>query len=354
MEQKKKVFVGMSGGVDSAVSAYLLKKEGYDVTGVFIKTWQPPFMDCNSKQERIDAMRVAAILDIPFLTLDLEKEYKKYVVDYMVNEYIDGHTPNPDVMCNKFIKFGYFLQYALKNGADFIATGHYAKNIKSKNGIMMLAEPKDTNKDQRYFLWTLTQKELKYILFPVGDLKKTEVRDIAKTAGLMNWQKADSQGVCFLGKINMKDFLTHFIKEKRGDILNTRGEIIGQHKGAFFYTIGQRHGFELFDKFQSKGPYYISNKIFEENILVATPSSEALEPYKELTDYEISWIGDPPDDNTIVTIQTRYRGPKTKANITKNNGNWKMILEENGEFIAGGQSLVIYSNKYCIGGAIIK
>ncbi|MEK7514388.1 MAG: tRNA 2-thiouridine(34) synthase MnmA, partial [Patescibacteria group bacterium] len=205
----KKVFVGLSGGVDSAVSAALLKRDGFDVTGVFIKGWYPEFLHCNWREERRDAMRVAAHLDISFATFDCEEEYKKYVVDYMLSEYDLGRTPNPDVMCNKYVKFGSFFREAIARGADFIATGHYAvKEERDNHGhsIFILKESPDPDKDQSYFLWTLTQKELAASLFPVGKYKKEKVRTLARKFKLPVSEKKDSQGICFLGNVDMKEF----------------------------------------------------------------------------------------------------------------------------------------------------
>src|SRR3989344_9098628 len=222
----KKVYVAMSGGVDSSVAAALLKKRGYAVTGVFMKPWQPEGVECLWKQDREDAMRVAAVLGIPLLTWDFSKEYKKEVADYMIREYRAGRTPNPDVMCNKHIKFGLFLKKALEEGADYIATGNYVKKQKAKSKkqnhnskskiIYRLFQAKDKNKDQSYFLWTLSQEQLKYCLFPIGDYTKPEVRKLAKKFGLPNYDKKDSQGVCFIGPLDMKDFLKRYIKPKTG------------------------------------------------------------------------------------------------------------------------------------------
>src|SRR3989344_4417069 len=239
----KKVFVGLSGGVDSAVTALLLKEQGFDVTGVFIKVWQPDFLPCIWREERRDAMKVAIALDIPFLFFDFEEEYKKGVVDEMIEEYKSGRTPNPDVLCNQEIKFGAFLKKAKELGADFIATGHYAEN---KNGVLM--EGQDKEKDQSYFLWTVKKEDLKHILFPVGHLEKKEVRRLASKYNLPVSEKKDSQGICFIGDVDMGEFLSHFISIKTGEVLNTNGEVIGTHTGAVVYTIGERHGFEITKK----------------------------------------------------------------------------------------------------------
>ncbi|OGZ26807.1 MAG: tRNA 2-thiouridine(34) synthase MnmA, partial [Candidatus Nealsonbacteria bacterium RIFCSPLOWO2_12_FULL_39_31] len=222
---KRKVFVAMSGGVDSSVAALLLQKSGFNLVGCYIKGWYPPGVICNWKEDRRDAMRVCAKLGMPFITVDAEKEYKKEVVDYMISEYKAGRTPNPDIMCNKSVKFGVFLKKALAMGADYIATGHYArlrlkiKNKKSNLKTYELAIAKDLNKDQSYFLWTLTQEQLKYCLFPLGGLLKSEVRKIAKKNDLATAEKEESQGVCFIGEFNMEDFLKKYIKQKKGKVV---------------------------------------------------------------------------------------------------------------------------------------
>ena len=270
---KKKVFVGLSGGVDSAVSATLLKKQGYEVVGVFIKTWHPDFLECNEEDERRDAMRVAAFLDIPFLTFDLADVYKKEVADYMIREYKEGRTPNPDVMCNKEVKFGTFLKKAISMGADCVATGHYARVLSPCEGGVPegrggLLKGKDPSKDQSYFLWTLKQEQLERIVFPIGNLKKTEVRKLAKKFNLPVAEKKDSQGICFLGAVDLKEFLKHYIKFKKGKVCDEKGEVIGHHEGAVFYTLGERHGFTITKKKSTDGPYYIVGKDIKKNTLL--------------------------------------------------------------------------------------
>ena len=256
--KKKKVFVGASGGVDSSTTMAILKEQGYDVTGVFIKVWQPDFVECQWKEDRLDAMRVCATLGVQFLDLDLEEEYKKGVFDYMVDGYKNGRTPNPDVMCNKKIKFGAFLDFALENGADHVATGHY---VRLEDGKLLTGV--DKNKDQSYFLWTLTKEQLKYCLFPIGGYEKIKVREMAKKFKLSTAQKKDSQGLCFVGKVDMKEFLERFIPQKKGEVLNEKGEVIGEHDGVFYYTLGQRHGFLITKKGTDDKPYYIVKKDLE-------------------------------------------------------------------------------------------
>ena len=230
----------MSGGVDSSVAAYLLQQEGYDVTGVFMKVWQPEFIPCSAEEDRRDAMRVAARLGIPFLTFNFEQEYKKDVADYFIAEYAAGRTPNPDVMCNRYIKFGAYLRTALAQGAEYIATGHYARVKKDSEGYHLLVGI-DENKDQSYFLHTLGQDELSRTLFPIGNFTKPEVRQIARRAGLPTAEKKDSQGLCFVGKLDMKEFLSQYIPQKRGAVVDTKGVVLGEHEGAAYYTLGQRH-----------------------------------------------------------------------------------------------------------------
>lgn len=348
--QKKKVFVGLSGGVDSSVSAALLQKEGYDVTGVFIKTWQPDFIECTWKEDRRDAMRVASHLDIPFVTLDLEKEYKEGVADYMINEYKKGRTPNPDVMCNKEVKFGGFLNWAMKNGADFVATGHYARNIKNELNI-----GSDPSKDQAYFLWTLKKEQLEKILFPVGHLKKNEVRRLADKFKLPNAEKKDSQGVCFLGPLDMKDFLKHYIKEKKGAVLNMKGEIIGEHTGAVFLTLGERHGFTINKKTPNSGPYYIVEKNIEKNTITVSEKSPEKTDHaeKKFLIENTNWISGFPKMNTKFTAQIRYHGEFLPSSIVKIVANTARIKFKNPILISPGQSVVLYDGKTCIGGGVI-
>lgn len=246
MNFKKKVLLGMSGGVDSSVSAVLLLEQGYEVIGGFMKNWSDGERgekdDCGWKVERRDAMRVAAQLRIPFHTFDFEKEYREKVYEYMIAEYKAGRTPNPDVLCNKYMKFDLFLRAADELGCDFVATGHYARAVRDENGLTHLLAGVDKNKDQSYFLCQLTQEQISRALFPIGHLEKSEVREIARKHNLVVAEKKDSQGICFVGAVAMKDFLGERIEEHVGNIVTTDGKILGQHKGFEFYTIGQREG----------------------------------------------------------------------------------------------------------------
>lgn len=346
--KKHKVFVGMSGGVDSSVAALLMKKKGYEVTGVFIKVWQPDFIECTWKEDRRDAMRVCSDLDIPFLTLDLEKEYKEGVIDYMISEYKAGRTPNPDVFCNKEVKFGAFLDWALKNGADFVATGHYAQN---KDNI--LSRAKDTSKDQSYFLWTLKKSQLKNIIFPIGHLLKTEIRDIALKNNLATARKKDSQGLCFIGKIDVKDFLKEFIKNKKGKIkdLNT-GKLLGEHEGSVFYTIGEKiNGNYILEKDTIKNILYVSPKM---------PVNISKE--REIILEQINFV-EKLKKGEIYSVAERYHAQETKIKIVnlkeiKEKNELKVnyeLVDKNKDFLyTSGQSLVFYKSKILVGGGIMR
>ncbi len=360
---KGKVFVGMSGGVDSSVSAALLKEQGYDVTGVFIKVWQPEFFECTWRQDRMDAMRVCAKLDIPFVTLNLEDEYKREVVDYMIREYKEGKTPNPDVMCNKYVKFGGFFDWAMLQGADYVATGHYARvaegcglDADKRRKIFKLLAGDDKNKDQTYFLWTLTQKQLSKTFFPIGDIEKPQVRRLAKKYNLSTSAKKDSQGLCFIGKIDIKDFLKNYIEEKKGDVLSDKGEVIGTHDGAFYLTVGQRHSFTVNKKTPNDNPYYIIEKDLKNNTI--TVSNDVLKvdfiEKNEVVLRDINWtLGEEPDFSKKYKARIRYRQPLEDCIIQKENNQIKLTFDKPQKSITSGQSAVIYDGEVCLGGGII-
>lgn len=353
---KKLVFVGLSGGVDSSVSAAMLKDQGYNVVGVFIKVWQPDFIDCTWKEERLDAMRVCAKLCIPFITLDLSNEYKKEVVDYMISEYKAGRTPNPDVMCNKYIKFGGFFDWAMKNGADYVATGHYTQIIKSGEKYYLLAG-KDKNKDQSYFLWTLTQKQLSKTLFPVGNIIKPIVRKLAKKYKLETAVKKDSQGLCFIGKVDMSDFLKHYLKTKKGDVLNEKGKVVGYHHGAELYTIGQRHGFIITKNSPNDNRNYIVSKnVIENTITISSePMNDTYSGNKEFNLSGVNWtLEEIPNPNKLYKARIRYRGALADCKIVENSKSIIIKFNKTQTAPAAGQSVVIYDNERCLGGGIIN
>lgn len=387
--EKKVVFVGLSGGVDSAVSAAILKKQGYEVVGVFIRTWHPEFLECNEEEERRDAMRVATHLDIPFLTFNLEKVYKKEVADYMIREYKEGKTPNPDVVCNKEVKFGAFLKKALAMGADFVATGHYAVPERNSKNSLPLLQPSagslqrqnfsnsflkkgiDPSKDQSYFLWTLKQEQLKKILFPIGHLRKSEVRKLAKKFNLPVALKKDSQGICFLGAVDLKGFLKHYIKEKRGKVVSEDGKEIGFHDGAVFHTLGERHGFIITKKSPTDRPYYVVGKDVKKNILVASQDKKTLNflpllqpsagylqrqnlKFFYLKIKKVNWIsGSYPLEAKNYTCQIRYHGELLPCKIKIISKTETEIIFTKPILVASGQSCVVYDSDICLGGGVV-
>ncbi len=353
----------MSGGVDSSVAALLLKKKGWDVVGVFMRSYN---IDGCEEADAEDARRVAGKIGVPFYVWDFEEEYKKRVVDYMVDGYRRGLTPNPDVMCNKEIKFGLFLEKALSLGTDYVATGHYVK-IKNNKGKYSLYQADDKNKDQSYFLWTLAQKQLKHCLFPIGDYKKPEVRAIAKKAGLPTAEKKDSQGICFLGKVTLAEFLGSYLPAKIGAVLNASGEVIGKHSGAQFYTIGQRHGLDSGDWKRTPGvskPFYVSNKDVRNNTIVVAEGEDSESLFKkEIRINGVNFIGkDATRLPAEVFARVRYRQPLFKASLERGKGKeLKMIFAKPQKFVAAGQSAVFYSaegrnlpaGRQVLGGGII-
>lgn len=372
---RKKVYVGMSGGVDSSVSAALLKREGYDVTGVFIKVWQPDWIVCNWKEERLDAMRAAAHLDIPFITLDLEKEYKNEVIDYMIAEYARGRTPNPDVMCNRHVKFGAFWKWARERGADYIATGHYARVRskeqgagrkemadrrweKGKKSSLKLLAGVDTNKDQSYFLWTLNQDDLAHVLFPVGGYEKSDVRRLARKFKLPNADKKDSQGLCFIGKVDLKEFLSHYAESRDGKVLDEHGETVGTHPGALFFTIGERHGFSVRTKTPHDQPQYVIDKDMARNTITVSNRTEHLPAsglQKTTRISEVNWVaGRIPETLIVLEARSRYRQSLKGVRIVSFGIAETVIeFEKPEDMLTPGQSLVIYAGDECLGGGVI-
>lgn len=346
----------MSGGVDSSVSAALLLREGYDVVGVFIKVWQADFLPCTWREERREAMRAAAHLRIPFLTLDLEKEYKEGVVDYMIREYGRGRIPNPDVMCNKEVKFGAFLEFARAHGADMIATGHYARVLRGDDGAMHLFAGKDMNKDQSYFLWTLTQEQLSYTLFPVGDLLKSDVRALAREFGLPNAEKKDSQGLCFMGQVHMGDFLKHYLATKKGAVVDREGNVIGEHDGAMLYTIGQRHGFSTTKRTERELPYFVVAKDIADNTITVShrdPNAK-IGLMHRVTLEDIHMIN-PPSSAQRLLLRLRYRDILHPIASLEMIDHSRMCVSfaEGIEWVAPGQSAVLYRDEECLGGGIV-
>ena len=341
----QKVYVGLSGGVDSAVSAALLKERGYDVTGVFIKIWQPEFIECTWREDRLDAMRVAAHLEIPFKEIDLSAEYKKDVVSAMISDYESGIKPNPDVLCNTHIKFGAFFEWAIREGADFVATGHYAQ---TKDG--RLYRGVDTEKDQSYFLHGLGESQLQRTLFPAGELTKAETRAHARRFALPNAEKPDSQGLCFVGDVSMRDFLARYISLTEGAVLDIRGKSVGVHDGAALYTIGQRHGFNV----RGDNPtvtHYVTAVDSKANTITVSVHREDAARTQTLVQ-SMHWIHAEPSLEEDYFIQMRYREQPTISKLIKKSDRYEVALLKPVVY-SKGQSLVVYRKDECLGGGVI-
>ena len=347
----------MSGGVDSSVAAALLKRAGFDVVGVFMKFWIDPSQDglqglwnrCCSPEAEKRAREVASCLSIPFYVYRFEKEFKKRIVDYFLKEYRKNRTPNPCVVCNKEIKFGLLLEKALKLEADYVATGHYARVKKNQEGIRLL-RGKDKNKDQSYFLWQLNQKQLKHILFPVGNYTKTEVKRLAKKFRLPISSVPESQEICFI-QTTINDFLKKYLKSKAGKIIDTEGKSIGKHEGLHFYTIGQRKGIKL-----AGGPFYVMDKNLDENFLVVTKNEKDLYK-KELVAKNINWIlGKAPKLPLKAKAKIRYRHEASSVTIEgkSKTKSCKLIFNKPQRAITLGQSAVFFKGQEVLGGGIIS
>jgi tRNA-specific 2-thiouridylase len=343
---KKKIFVALSGGVDSAVAAYLLKKEGHEVYGGFIRGYN---VDGCQDRDAADAAKVAAHLGIPFYAFDLEKEYKQRVVEYLLEGYKKGITPNPDVVCNTEIKFGLFYEQVMRLGAEAVASGHYAITKCEKNGECALYASKDKNKDQSYFLWNVPQERLAHILFPAGKLTKPQVRKIARKAALPNAEKKDSQGVCFLGQFDFNQFLREHLGAQEGDVLSPEGKVIGRHSGVHLYTIGQRHGFQNF----TNEPLFVIAKDVAHNTLTAVHEGN-----KNLLTSEFIVSADrfPHDGSVRAWGRCRYRQPLFRCFIERKGAHVLVRLPKPEKILpAAGQSFVAYNQKgKVLGGGIIE
>lgn len=372
LNKGKRVAVGLSGGVDSSVAAYLLLKQGYEVTGVHMRCWDYNAPGCRGNEDRADAIKIAATLDIPFVDLNFENEYRSRVLNYFFDELKAGRTPNPDVMCNKEIKFGLFLDWALRNGFDFVATGHYARIAKNpkkvanenpktgSHSFIQLLSGVDTSKDQSYFLYKLTQKTLGYILFPVGDFTKDNIRKIAKEAGLKTHNKKDSTGICFIGDIDVKDFIKSHIDVKKGKVLDIEGNVIGEHEGVSLYTIGQRHGFTV-TKYQGL-PLYVISKDASKNTITVGFGKDAQTKTFEVSD--LNWINpgeyNLASDSLECLVRIRNLGDKLPAKIHSEVATLhsaKKIKVELVDYtlgVAPGQSAVFYDGDILLGGGTIS
>lgn len=347
----KTVFVGLSGGVDSSVAALRLLRAGHSVVGVFIKVWHPTWLVCNWEAERLDAMRVAAKLGIPFLTCDAEAAYRDEVASYFIREYEAGRTPNPDVLCNQHVKFGAFLEFARAHGADAIATGHYVRR-EDGEGEVRLLRGIDPKKDQSYFLWSLSKEQLTQALFPVGDTPKETVRQEASAAGLITAKKRDSQGICFLGHIDIREFLSHYLDLREGVVLDTSGRAIGTHHGAIIYTLGQRQGFQVTEGPTAGGYYVVSRDIAANTITVN--SERPVPPPQTTLNITNTVLRERVSVGDTLTAETRYHQPPlTVTVVALGESTLTLELQGAGEVGDGGQSCVLYRGDCCIGGGII-
>jgi tRNA-uridine 2-sulfurtransferase len=353
------IIVGMSGGVDSSVSALLLKQQGYHVSGLFMKNWDEDDGSeyCTAQKDLDDAEAVCQTLNIPLHTANFSSEYWDNVFEHFLSEYQAGRTPNPDVLCNKEIKFKVFLDYAIKLGADFIATGHYAQLYQDKHGFHLL-KGHDPLKDQSYFLNQVSENELKQTLFPIGHLCKDKVRTIAKEHDLSTQDKKDSTGICFIGERRFTDFLESYLPANPGNILTDTGEIIGQHNGLMFHTIGQRKGLGIGGlKNKSEGSWYVCDKNISNNNLVVVQGKDHERLFKRtLYVSELKWINEKfnPSFPLVCSAKTRYRQVDQECTVTKNDNGFLITFKTQQRAITPGQYLVLYNENICLGGGIIQ
>lgn len=356
----KKVFVGLSGGVDSAVSAALLQQEGYEVTGVFIRIALDGY-PCSAGEDKVSAQRVAAHLKIPFIEIDLSKEYKDEVFKNTIDEFAKGRTPNPDTLCNQKIKFGHFFDFAMSRGADFVATGHYARTVpdnsswrsevylsRAKNYPELYAGA-DKEKDQSYFLWMVPREHLAKTLFPVGHLQKSEVRALAQKFNLPNAARKDSQGLCFLGNLSIEDLIAREVSLQDGDVLDESGAAVGTHRGAALYTLGQRHGFTLAAHTPQTQPHFVVAKDIARNTLtVSTLKTPLRATTTEIQLTGCNWIGELSDGEYVARFRYRQKLIPAKLLIAES----RAVLAEP-QHVPLGQSLVLYNGERCLGGGIV-
>lgn len=350
----KNVVLGMSGGVDSAVSAWLLKRQGFNVIALFMHNWEESDDGCcTAEQDFADVKRVSDKLDIPYYSVNFAKEYKERVFSYFLDEYKKGRTPNPDVLCNREIKFGPFLQYAKALGADYIATGHYC-GVSHLNGKHYLLKARDQSKDQTYFLNQLSQNQLADVLFPLADIEKSEVRKIADKLGLVNAEKKDSTGICFIGERNFRSFLQNYLPNQRGEIVDVNGKSVGEHIGLMYYTLGQRRGLGLGGTAEGQGRWFVVEKDLENNKLIVSHGDESVLLSNSLLASSMNWIPDCPSESFTCTAKFRYRQPEQKVDVkVLTDGRISVNFYEKQRAVTPGQFVVLYDGVKCLGGGII-
>ncbi|MFC5713508.1 tRNA 2-thiouridine(34) synthase MnmA [Thalassorhabdus alkalitolerans] len=354
--ENTRVVVGMSGGVDSSVAATLLKEQGYEVIGIFMKNWDDTDENgvCTATEDYEDVIQVCNQIGIPYYAVNFEKQYWDKVFTYFLDEYKAGRTPNPDVMCNKEIKFKAFLDHAMSLGADYLATGHYAQVRRSKSGKVEMLRGVDDNKDQTYFLNQLNQEQLSKVMFPLGHLPKKEVREIAEDRGLATAKKKDSTGICFIGERNFKEFLQSFLPAQPGEMQTLNGEVKGTHEGLMYYTLGQRQGLGIGGAGE---PWFVLDKDLENNILLVGQGYHHEALYSEgLYASELNWItGKEFNEPFSCTAKFRYRQTDEKVTVHPlENGEVKVIFEEAQRAITPGQAVVFYDGDVCLGGGTIE
>ncbi|MBQ8908851.1 MAG: tRNA 2-thiouridine(34) synthase MnmA [Clostridia bacterium] len=351
-----RIVVGVSGGVDSSVAAYLLKQQGHEVIGLFMVNWEEQDGQCTAEEDFEDVKRVCAKIGIPYFSVNYAKEYYERVFTYFLEEYKKGRTPNPDVLCNREVKFGPFLEQAIKLGADKIATGHYAKKIE-KDGKYYLAKADDLNKDQSYFLNQLNQKQLASVIFPLENIDKPQVRDIARELELSTAEKKDSTGICFIGERNFKKFLQTFLPAQKGKILDLEGNEVGTHDGLMYYTLGQRRGLNIGGRKGGNGQrWFVVKKDLDSNILYVTQGEDDVLYSDGLYASGMNWIPEIPTQKEFECFaKFRYRQPDQKVRVTILNDNEiKVDFVERQRAITPGQFVVLYNEEgLCLGGGTI-
>ncbi len=357
-QKKKRVILGMSGGVDSSVSALLLKEQGYEVIGLFMKNWDEKNDEgiCTSTEDYEDVARVCNQIGIPYYTVNFVKKYWDNVFEYFLDEYRKGRTPNPDVLCNKEIKFKAFLEYALMLEADYIAMGHYAQVQQNEDGKFELLRGKDDNKDQTYFLCMLNQYQLSKALFPIGHLEKSKVREIALEADLATAKKKDSTGVCFIGERNFDKFLSQYLPAQKGEMRTYDGKVVGTHKGLMYYTIGQRKGLGI-GGVGSGEPWFVAEKDVKNNILyVVQGENHPKILFKGLVTKGVNWIsGENPTEPFKCTAKIRYRNADTPVTVyPKGNDEYEVMFDKPIKAVTEGQFVVFYDGEKCLGGGVIE
>jgi len=359
LEKNSNIFVGMSGGVDSSVTALLLKQQGYPVHGLFMKNWEGDDEDgyCAAEDDLSDAQKVCDTLDIPLQGVNFSDQYWDRVFEYFLQEYAAGRTPNPDILCNKEIKFKAFLDYALSQGAEKIATGHYAR-IRHENGLYKLIKGKDNNKDQTYFLYTLGQEQLSKSLFPIGELEKPEVRTLAEQNNLITFNKKDSTGICFIGERDFKDFLQKYLPAQPGTMQTPDGHVVGKHDGLMYYTLGQRQGLGIGGlKDFDDTPWYVADKNLKENILIVVQGNDhPLLHHRECTANDMHWVsGETPPSSFRCAAKTRYRQQDADCLVEydESSATWLITFDDAQWAITPGQSIVFYNGEECLGGGVI-